>query len=426
MKKKKLLVLGGTLISCEIIRKAHDMGMYVVVADYNPVELSPGKQIADEHFLISITDVDAIVDLIKKQNIDGVMLGFADVILPYYAEICEKAGLPSYGTKEQFDIFINKDKYKQLMRDFDVPTVKEYDVNDEQSMDSIKYPVLIKPADSSGARGISICKSKDELEASIEKAKSFSNSGTVLIERYLTGKEVTIFWVFQDGQYYLTAIGNRHVKRNQGNSVIPLPVGYTFPASVIPSYRLNTEEKAKKMFESVGIKNGMMFMQCIVEDDECIVYDIGYRLTGSLEYKILNEVCGFDPLEMMINFAVTGSMGEKDLAKKANPLFDRPAFNVSCLGAPGTIKKIDGCDDVENMDGVIETVIAHPVGDTITPEMRGLLAQIVVRILGVADKKENLYKTMKEIESKIKIISTTDENLLLSGIEESDIEGLVI
>lgn len=101
----KLLILGGMRISCEIIHKAKSMGIYTIVADYNKIEDSPGKKIADEHFLVSTIDVDEIVKLIKEQEINGVMVGFNDFMLPYYAEICKKSGLPSYGTKEQFDIY---------------------------------------------------------------------------------------------------------------------------------------------------------------------------------------------------------------------------------------------------------------------------------------------------------------------------------
>ena len=86
-------------------------------------------------------------------------------------------------------------------------------------------------------------------------------------------------------------------------------------------YIENIEENCKKMFRSVGIQNGMMFMQCKVEDDTCIVYDIGYRLTGSLEYKILKEVCDFDPLEMLIYFSVTGKMAPESIASRVDPFF---------------------------------------------------------------------------------------------------------
>ena len=426
---KKLLVLGGTRISCEIIRKAKEMGMYVVVTDYNPPEQSPGKLIADESFMVSCTDVDEVVELIRREKIDGVTVGFADVLLPYYAEICRKAGLPSYGTKEQFDIFINKDRYKSLLRKYDVPTVEEYTINPndfENSARDIRYPVLVKPADSSGARGITICENVTQLREAYDKAASFSRTGKVLVEQYLTGLEVTVFWTFKDGNYTLSGVANRHVKQRQDGGVIPLPVGYTFPAAVTMSYMETTAEKCREMFNSIGIRDGMMFMQCKVENGDCIVYDIGYRLTGSLEYKLFKRACGYDPLEMLITFSVSDCMGEKNVPIPADPLFPGVwPFNVSILSAPGIIREIRGLDTVQQMSSVIDVVVSHPPGDEITPAMKGLLAQITVRVLGVVSRKEDLYPVMHEIEESIEIISETGENLRLPGMEPSDINAVL-
>lgn len=426
---KKLLLLGGNQISCEIVRRAKEMGCFVAVTDYNSVEKSPCKKIADASFDISVTDVDAVVQLIKRENIDGVIVGFADWSLPYYAEICEKAGLPAYGTKEQFEIFTDKKRYKALMREYNVPTVEEYcvDVNNfDASVEGIKYPVLVKPTDSCGAKGITVCYSKESLREAVEKAKEFSESGLVLFERYMEGREATIFWVFQDGNYYLSAIGNRHVKNNQ-EGVIPLPVGYTYPSVFLNKYRDEVEANCKEMFRSVGIKNGMMFMQCKIEDGTCVVYDIGYRLTGSLEYKNIQDTCGYDPMEMMINFALSGKMSEEDIGAKADPAFGgRYGFNVSCLSAPGTIKDLTGREEVMEFPEVIDAVIDHYPGEIITESMKGLLAQITVRILGTVDKREELYDIMRKIEQTIHIVSDDGRELMLPGIEPDDIEGYVI
>lgn len=419
---KRLLVMGGVHFSCEIIKKAQSMGIYTLVADYNKIEDSPGKQIADEAVDLSVTDVDAVVNYVKNHNIDGVFVGFNDMLLPYYAEICEKCDLPCYGTKEQFDTLIAKDQYKALCRQFGVPTIPEYDYNDE----NIKYPVLVKPVDSSGSRGITICHNREELEAAVEVGRKASKTGKVLIERYMDGREVTVFWTFQDGNYYLSALANRHVKHNQGDDIIPLPVGYTFPSVYLPKYRKEVEENCKNMFRFLGIKNGMMFMQCKVEDGTCYVYDLGYRLTGSLEYKILERVCGYNPLEMMICHALTGKMGEESIAEKAKPEFAFPAFNVSCLCAPGKIKEITGIEEVRSMPDVEDVVVAHYPGETITEQMRGLLAQVAIRVLGSVPTKEDLFPVMQCIENTIHIIGKNGEELLLSGIEHGDIEGFVI
>lgn len=422
LKGKRLLIMGGMQISCEIVRKAKAMGIYTIVADYYPVEKSPAKRIADKAIGVSVTDVDAVVSVIKEEAVDGVIVGFNDMLLPFYADICKKAGLPCYGTKEQFETLIAKDQYKALCRKFGVPTIQEYDINDKD----IKYPVLVKPVDSSGSRGITICHNREELEDAVEKGKKASKTGKVLIERYMDGREVTVFWTFQDGNYYLSGLANRHVKHNQGNDVIPLPVGYTFPSVFLPKYRKEVENNCKRMFRHLGIKDGMMFMQCKVEDGTCYVYDLGFRLTGSLEYKILERVCGYNPLEMMISFALTGKMGEESIKDKAIPEFKTPAFNVSCLCAPGTIKEITGVEEVKQMEEVEDTVLAHVPGETITEQMRGLLAQITVRVLGSVPTKDDLLPTMQRIDNTIHIIGENGEELLLPGIEYSDIEGYVI
>lgn len=422
LKGKRLLILGGMRFSCEIVRKAQAMGIYTLVADYNKIEDSPGKQIADEAVDLSVTDVDAVVAYVKENRIDGVFVGFNDMLLPYYAEICEKTGLPCYGTKEQFETLIAKDRYKALCRQFDVPTIPEYEIDDEH----IQYPVLVKPVDSSGSRGITICYDSKQLIDAVEIGKKASKTKKVLIERYMDGREVTVFWTFQNGNYYLSALANRHVKQNQGSDVIPLPVGYTFPSIYLAKYRADVEENCKRMFRHLGIKDGMMFMQCKVENGTCYLYDLGFRPTGSLEYKILKRVCGYDPLEMMILFALTGKMGKEDIASRANPEFSHPAFNVSCLCAPGTIKEIAGIDEVKAMKMVEDVVVAHKAGETITEQMRGLLAQITVRVLGVAPTKEDLLPTMQKIGNTIHIVGENGEELMLPGIDYDDINGLVV
>ena len=425
---KRLLVMGGTRISCEIIKRAKKNGLFVGVADYNSKEQSPGKQIADKAHDVDACNIDAMVELVRTEKYDGIICGFADVLLPYYADICKTAGLPSYGSREQFELFTNKDRYKALCRRFDVPTVSGYEIGHGEELpesESIPFPVLVKPTDSSGSRGITVCNNQTELKAAVLKAQSYSKSGRILLEQYLDGKEVTVFWVFKDGKRYLAGVGNRHVKHNQ-KGVIPLPVGYTFPSAVTEKYIAEIEPKVQRMFEHVEIKNGMMFMQCKVEKDTCIVYDIGYRLTGSLEYKIFENICGYNPLDMMIRYAITGSMGEEDIEKKINPFMNGLyGYNVSVLAAPGKISGIIGCNDVMNQSGTIDVVQEHFPGEEITDAMRGLLSQISVRVLGSARDIPELKQRMHDAYDAIHIIGKDGNELKLSGMEDADFEDVL-
>ena len=422
LQNKKLLILGGDSFSIDIVKTAKSMGVYTIVTDWYDVKRSPAKLVADEYWNVSIEDYDLLSQKIKEAHVDGVFTGFTDSYLLPYQHLCEINNFPSYGTKQQFEILTNKSLYKEWCRRFGVPTIQQYDVTSED----IHYPVIVKPVDGSGSRGLQICHNHQELQVAILEAKKASKRGEVIIERYMTGREVTVFWTFVNGEYHLSAIANRHVKHNQGEDVIPLPVGYTLPSVFTPKYQQEVESNAKKMFSELGIQNGMMFMQCKVEDGTCYVYDIGYRLTGSMEYKIFDAVAGYNPLKMLINYALTGKMCDSDIASKINPISMRPSYNVSCLCAPGTIASIDGCDTLKDSDGIIDFILTHYPGDTITDEMRGLLTQITVRVLGYVDTKEQLCEAMQNIGNKIKIQSTEGDNLLLPGIQSADIEGMVI
>ena len=422
LKNKKLLIIGGDSFSVDIVKTAQSMGIYTIVTDWYDTKRSPAKLVADEYWNTSIEDYDLLTKQIKEHHVDGILTGFTDSYLLAYQHLCEINNFPSYGTKEQFEILTNKALSKEWCKRFNVPTIQQYNASDTD----IQFPVIIKPVDGSGSRGLHICHNKEELQDAIVASKKSSKQGEVIIERYMTGREVTIFWTFVDGKYYLSAIGNRHVKQNQGENVIPLPVGYTFPSIVTPKYQREVEEQAKQMFSELGIQNGMMFMQCKIEDGTCYVYDIGYRLTGSMEYKILEVVSGYNPLKMLINFALTGKMIDEDISTKVNPTTMSPSYNVSCLCAPGTIAAINGCDILMQEEGIIDSILTHFPGETITEEMKGLLTQITVRVLGSVKNQEELFSTMKHIGETIHIISTDNRQLLLPGIQQEDIEGMVL
>ncbi|MBP5294934.1 MAG: ATP-grasp domain-containing protein [Lachnospiraceae bacterium] len=425
---KRLLILGGSRISLEIIRHARAKGIVTAVTDWYPLEKSPAKKAADEAYYVSTSDIDAMVGLIREKQFDGVFTGFTDSVLPYYAQMCERAGLPAYGTKEQFELFTDKEKYKELMRRFDVPTVPEYRIdmeNVEKSAAGIVYPVIVKPADGSGSRGITVCKNIEELKEALRFAEESSKEKAVVVEQYLEAPEATVFWLFDQGHYYMMLLGNRHVKHNQEGE-LPLPAGYTYPAAVQPGFLKDTAPRMEEMFRAAGIQNGMMFMQCKNVNGQLVVYDIGYRLTGTLEYINLKGMCGFDPLDMMIRFSLTGEYGEPDLQEKVDPfLGGKYSYNVSLLCKPGKVASITGLEEIRALPGVLDVVVAHPEGDTITQAMKGRLAQITVRILGRADDIESMKEEMLRIQKTAHVVSETGEEMILPGLEESDFEGTI-
>lgn len=411
---KRLLIMHGTHIAAEIVRAAKRMGVTTVVADYNPVEKAPAKQIADEHYDVSLLEVDAVVELVKSKRIDGVAAGFSDLLLPYYAQVCERAGMPSYGTEEQFRLFTDKRKYRQLFAEYGIPTITGYGIEaftNDADID-VDYPVIVKPAEGSGSRGIAICHTREKVLEAVARANDTFLGHETVIERFLAGEEVTAFWIFQDGEAQLSALANRHVHTYQKGST-PLPYTYTLPSRHLPQFQTETEGPMRRMFQDLGIQNGMMFIQGKIIGGTFHPYDVGYRLTGTQEYWLIEELSGYNPLEMLIHFALTGSMGEPKLHSKTNAATERYGFNVSVSIKPGTIARYEGLDEIAALPGVKSIIKGHREGRTLTTEDQGQLIQIALRVLGVCQTSTEAVATIENVRNLARIYSTEDEDLTL-------------
>lgn len=418
-KQKKFLILGGIALSKEIAKYAKLLNFDVYVADY--LKDSPAKKIADKSFLIDALDTNAISELIKTEKIDGILTGFVDLLLPYYYEICRKTGLFYYGTNEQFKILHDKVLFKNLCKRHNIPVVEEYEINsidDEESINNLHFPVLLKPVDNSGGRGITICHNVSEFKNNYLESLKFSKSKKILIERYMQSKEVTIFYILKDGEIKLSAMGDRHIKHFSDDK-IPLPVAYTFPSIHLKKYEKDLNDKVINMFKSIGLRNGMIFIQSFIENGECVIYEMGYRLTGSLEYNIIEHASGYNPLQMMVEQAVFGKT-YSNITKLANPYFKNKYCNITFLINPGTIKKIEGVEQIKKISNVLDLFLSYEEGDEIPFSAKGTLAQVVARVFAFAPNYEELTKTIELIHSKFKVISTDDENMLLPTFDTKE------
>ena len=404
---KKLLVLGATKFLAEVVKEAKFYGAYVVVVDYN--NESPAKKIADESLLCDVMDVDKIVDYININNIDGVITGFTDSLLSPYLKICKKANLPCYLSDQSLKFTTDKQYFKKLCKKFKIPVVPEYEIADSNK----KYPLIIKPVDNSGARGISICKSLNEFNTCLQYSLSWSKSKKVLIEDYIDSNEATVFYLFQDGQYHLTAMGDRHVINIKDNT-IKLPTGYTFPSKGLEKFQLNLDDKFKQLFKYLNLYDGMMFIQGFIDKDHNFIpYECGYRLTGSFEYNIIDKCCGFNPMLMCVNHALTGKMSFSSIKKYVEPNFKTKAYNISLLIKPGKISKIQGVDELKNVSNIIFMFQSYESGDEIDETQWGKLSQVFLRVLFVAESDKQYAATIEKL-NQINVFDPEGKDLLIN------------
>lgn len=413
---KRLLFMEGNELVPDAIRRAKAKGIYTISANWFPYETCEAKQVADEHVDINISDIDAMVELISRKKIDGIFIGWSDSHLSIYKTLCERTGLPCVGTEEQFRIY-SQDKalFKECCKKHGVQLVPEYHLTSEMRVEDlagIRYPVLLKPTNGSGGRGVTRCNNEEELKHTYhELEKKF---GGVIIERCMdTAQEVFFYYVMQNGEYTLSASFSKHIVRNQ-QGFVGLPILHVYPSSVISEYRKTTEGKIKRMLAGTGLKNGIIMFQGFYEDGEFYFFESGLRMGGEQHYVFTERLNEISAMDMMLHFSIYGNMGEKRAADFLDPEFKKPCCNYYIPLKTGEIAAVEGLDAVREMPEVLQITVKPRIGQAV--ESNGALDQLYCRIHVMADTKEKLAEAVVKISSTLKIISTTGEEMQLERL----------
>lgn len=418
LKGKKLLVLAGADVHVKVVKAAKELGVYTIVTDYLALEDSPAKQIADEHWNLSITDVDAIVEKCKEEKVDGVLAFCIDPAQMPYQQICEKLNVPCYGTKKQFEIMTDKRLFKDYCVSCGVGIIPEYSVEEIDS-DKVVYPILVKPTISRGSRGQTICNCKADVKDAIEIAHKESKDGGVLIERFMQGvQDMAFAYMVVSGEPYLVKIGDRYLGAPEDN------LDRQQMATVVPSmhtkeYLENSDERVKSMIKKMGVEFGSVFFQGFYENGQEYMYDPGLRFPGSDYDLVLKNATGFDPMTAFVKFALTGDVNccEGDI-KTAYNYGGGHCFILSISVRAGKIAALDGVDEIAKHPYVFSAYARHKVGDII--EERGDVTQRVAEFCSYIPKDGSIEDFADFIYRTIKVRDEKGEDMIISKVDIKD------
>lgn len=410
---KILLISGGIEHACQIVEKAREMGIYTIVADYNLD--SPAKRISDAAFLTSTTDIDAMVELARNEHVDGVITQFIDSNLVNVQKICDKLGLPFIATAEQLEAIGNKSKAKKHFIKHGLSVPRSYNVSSSilpEEIAVINYPVLTKPVDNSGQRGISICRNITELKLGYAHALEHSRTKQVLVEEYLGGDYVVICFTLQDGHLSLSAMADKPVldpKYAFGN--IPLPKAYIFPSKYLDQFYASEFGKFQTLAHDLALQNGSWGIEAIVNQGVFFYFEMQYRLGGLNHHKFVLQEHGIDILQMHIRHSLTGSFSGWDIRADDNPYFKKKYCLLNVLLNPGTITTINGLDEINTLPGITQTLQMLNPGDVVNQV--GTVFQILVKISIEAIDQEDLRNTILKVQETLKVLDENGCNMLM-------------
>ncbi len=427
LKGKKLLLLDGSSLAACAVQRAKEMGVTTIVANYYPAEKSPAKKIADECWNVDFSNIDEMVRLIKENNVDGIFVGWTDSHLPFYAQICEKAGLPCCGTVEQFDILSNdKRRFKEMCVQYGVPTPEIYDVDihfRREDLDKIVYPVMVKPADGSGGRGIMRCETEQELIAHYKELYDASESKKIVCERYIdSSNEIFIHYTVQDGYCSLSSSFLKYkITTEKGKAASCL--FHMFSPKFLDDYKRDVEPSVAKMIQALGIKYGNVMFQGFEENGKLYFHESGLRMGGEQFYVFAERLNGISSLELMIEFALTGKMTEYDAKTQDNFKFSQYCCNYYIPLKPGVITKIEGVDEINAMPQLLQNRQFKFVGDEIASTSS--LDRVIFRLHVMDKTKEGFVNSLCKISETVKILDQNGEDMQLQKLDYDTVMEMV-
>lgn len=395
---RKILMLGGSLYQTYAIKEAVRLGYHVITCDYCPE--NPGHKYAHEYHNVSTTDKEAVLDLARDLKVEGVVAYASDPAAPTAAYVCEQLGLPTSPYKS-VEILSNKDLFRDFLQKngFNCPKAMGFTSYEDafQHIDEFKMPVMVKPVDSSGSKGINKMTDKSQLKAFVEDALHYSRGKRFLIEEFIVKKGYQIsgdaFSV--DGKLVFHCLGNEFYDPNADKDFAPL--GECWPFQMDHMYIDDLERQLQRLMTLLNMKSNAYNVEAIVgEDDKVYLLELGARSGGSLIPQVTKYATGVD----MVTYVIKAAMGEdcSDL-KMAEPKGFWSNYMVHS-NETGRFKSIEFEKEFEK-NHLVEWVTDIKPGDAVHKfrDAQDCIGEFILRY----DSMEQMFEVIDNMDKYIKI-----------------------
>ena len=313
MKQKRLMLLGGIRYLLPVIKAAHEQGYYVITADYIPDNIA--HKYSDEYVNVSIIDKEAVLKVAMDKRIDGIMSFGVDPGVISAAYVQEKLGLPSFGPFESVCILQNKDRFRDFLakNGFNVPKAKGYSCREEAFADAHKldYPVIVKPTDAAGSKGVMRVNSTDELETALEYAFGKSISGRIIIEDFIEKKgcssDTDSFSA--DGKLKFVSFNAQHFDTTASNPYTP--AAYSWPSTFTKDEEDYLTSEIQRLITLLGMKTNIYNIEArIGTNNKPYIMEVTPRGGGNRLCEMLRYATGVDLITAMTRYIVGDSVPE--------------------------------------------------------------------------------------------------------------------
>lgn len=411
MNNNRVIVLGGNVPHCSLIKELKRRGYYTILIDY--LDNPPAKEIADIHVQESTLDQETVLRVAEEFRPKYIIDACIDRPIPVVGYVSEKLGLYCPYTYEVSLIGTNKNKMKKMMHENNIPTSRYVKVTDiEQISDiNLNYPLIIKPSDASGSIGINKIDSPDQLEANLKLALYYSRNGQAIVEEFVSGKEIQVDCFVKNGKCNILVLKE---KRKSRIDVLTLSYGSMIPADITEVVKDKIQEVCDNIVKTLNLKDCPFFMQAIVSDRDVFVIEFGLRIGGMLSYKMIGQIAGFDVIAAAVD-AFTGCVPDISVKPMSgiyttNHIFPKKGVVAEITGAEKLLKEkiIDNYTQFATM--------GMESGGNL--ESRDRLASFVI----TADTLDEYYVKMKTAVQTFNVIDPDGNSIMRKDIYNLNID----
>ena len=308
--QKKIMLLGGIHYLLPVIKAAHEQGYYVITADYLPDNVA--HQYSDEYCNVNIIDKEAVLQAAKALNIDGIISFGVDPGVVSAAYVQEQMGLPQMGPYESVRILQNKDLFRAFLKEhgFNVPNARSYTSKDIALSDTdwFSYPMIVKPTDSAGSKGVTRIDSLEEYEDAVDYAFEKSISGTIIVEEFIdkVGCSSDTDSFLLNGELKFVSFNAQRFDENAANPYTP--AAYSWP-STFAEHEEYLRSELQRLLSLLNMKTSVFNIETRVASNgkpyimECTPRGGGNRLCEMLRYAT-----GVDLITAQVRAAVGDSV----------------------------------------------------------------------------------------------------------------------
>ena len=387
-RKKAVLIFGVGPLQKSIINRAKMMGLYTVGID--PAEDAVCRNDVDAFEIVGGLDFDGTCSVVDKYGIDAIVTAATDKPLVMMARIAEMYGFPFFSV-ETAQWSTDKFQMKQRFMDGGIPCAKGRLVRSVKEVEDFEFPVIIKPRDNSGSRGVKLCRCKEELDAAMREAFEVSKLDTVLVEEFIEGPEYSIEGLHYGGKSEVIQFTEKKTTEFPYN----VELGHKQPAKLTCEQKESIREIIDKIGNTLKFENCPSHTELKINDKGIVVIETSPRLGG--DYITSRLV----PLSSGIN--MEDQLLRISLGEMVDVSFDRidKASGVCFLNLPcGRVRTIDNSiREVVTWPGVMDFSFSFNVGDEIRPITSSLnrYGHFIVQ----TKKAEDLGSILSEYEARI-------------------------